>query len=55
MNGKGDYNFGMEIFQYTLSQVLQGLKGVRNMADDSLIFASIKEADNAALEASCKD
>ena len=32
-----------EIFQHSLSQVLQGLKGVWNIADDNLIFAEIVE------------
>ena len=44
-------NSAAEIFQYTLAQVLKGLKGVRNMADDIIIFAPTREAHNAALNA----
>jgi len=44
-------NSAAEICQYTLAQVLKGLKGVRNMADDIIIFAPTREAHNAALNA----
>ena len=44
-------NSAAEMFQHTLAQVLKGLKGVRNMADDIIISAPIREAHNAALNA----
>lgn len=44
-------NSAAEIFQHTLSQVLKGLTGVRNIADDILIFASTKEEHDTALKA----
>ena len=43
-------NSAAEIFQYTLAQVLKGLKGVRNMADDIIIFAPTKADHNVALK-----
>ena len=44
-------NSAAEIFQHTLAQVLKGLKGVKNVADDMTVFAHTREAHNAALEA----
>ena len=44
-------NSAAEISQHTLAQVLKGLKGARNMADDIIDFAPTREAHNAALEA----
>eukprot|EP00794_Sanderia_malayensis_P019767 gene19767-biopygen16415 len=44
-------NSAAEIFQHTLTQVLQGLKGVINIADDILVFAPTKEEHNKALHA----
>ncbi|CAB3999011.1 Retrovirus-related Pol poly [Paramuricea clavata] len=43
-------NSAAEIFQHTLQQVLQGIKGVRNIADDILIFGSTYEEHNTSLE-----
>ena len=38
-----------EIFQNTLQQILHGIKGVRNIADDILVFGSTYEEHNTAL------
>ena len=43
-------NSAAEVFQHTLQQVLQGIKGVRNIADDILIFGSTYEEHNTSLE-----
>ena len=43
-------NSAAEIFQHTLQQVLQGIKGVRNIADDILLFGATYEEHNTALE-----
>ncbi|CAB3983099.1 Retrovirus-related Pol poly, partial [Paramuricea clavata] len=43
-------NSAAEIFQRTLQQVLQGIKGVRNIADDILIFGSTYKEHNTSLE-----
>ena len=43
-------NSAAETFQHTLQQVLQGIKGVRNIADDILVFGSTYAAHNEALE-----
>lgn len=47
-------NFAAEIFQKTLSQVLQGLKGVLNIIDDTLVYGKTRRKHddnlNAALE-----
>ena len=40
-----------EVFQHTLQQVLHGIPGVCNLADDILVFASSCEEHNKALEA----
>ena len=46
-------NYGMnavvELFQHTLQTVLQGLDGVRNLADDIIIFAKTREDHDQAL------
>ena len=43
-------NSAAEIFQHTLQKVLQGIKGVRNIADDILVFGATYEEHNTALE-----
>ena len=43
-------NSAAEIFQHTLQQVLQGIKGVWNIADDILVFGSTYEEHNTALQ-----
>ena len=43
-------NSAAEIFQNTLKQLLQGIDGVRNIADDIIIFGSKHEEHNKALE-----
>ena len=44
-------NSSAEIFQHTLKQTLQGLGGVRNLADHILEFGKTYEAHNMALKA----
>ena len=44
-------NSAAEIFQRTLQQVLQGIPGVCNLADDILVFAPSYEEHNKALKA----
>ena len=43
-------NSAAEIFQNTLQQLLHGIDGVRNIADDIIIFGSNYEEHNKALE-----
>lgn len=40
----------LKIFQFTLQQALNGLKGVRNIADDIIIYACDVKEQNRALE-----
>jgi len=46
-------NFGIssasEIFQHTLSQVLQGIQGVKNISDDIIVYGVSQEAHDASL------
>jgi len=46
-------NFGIssasEIFQHTLSQVLQGIPGVKNISDDIIVHGASQEAHDASL------
>ena len=42
-------NSAAEIFQHTLQQVLHGIKDVRNIADDILIFGATYAEHNATL------
>ena len=44
-------NSAAEIFQHTLQQLLKGIPGVCNLADDILVFARSYEEHNKALEA----
>jgi len=44
-------NSAVEVFQHTLQQLLQGIPGVCNLADDILVFAPSYEEHNQALEA----
>ena len=44
-------NSAAEVFQHTLQQLLQGIPGVCNLADDILVFAPSYEEHNQALEA----
>jgi hypothetical protein len=39
-----------EIFQYTLQTALQGLKGVKNIADDIIVFGSTRTVHDANLD-----
>ena len=43
-------NAAAEIFQYTLQTALQGLKGVKNIADDIIVFGSTRTEHNANLD-----
>ena len=43
-------NSAAEIFQHALQQVLHDITGVRNIADDILVFGSSYEAHNKALD-----
>ena len=47
-------NAAAEIFQNTLTQALQGLKGVQNIADDIIVFGDTREEHDAALKARLK-
>jgi len=47
-------NSATEVFQHTLQQLLQGIPGVCNLADDILVFAPSYEEHNQALEACFK-
>jgi len=44
-------NAAAELFQHTLQQHLQGIKGVKNIADDILVFGSTRDEHDRALEA----
>ena len=44
-------NSSAEIFQHALQQSLQGIEGVRNLADDILVFGKTYEAHNKSLKA----
>ena len=44
-------NAAAELFQHTLQTVLHGLDGVRNLADDIIIFAKTREDHDQALSA----
>ena len=43
-------NAAAEIFQYTLQTALQGLKGVKNIADDIIIFGSTRAEHDSNLD-----
>ena len=43
-------NATAEIFQYTLQQQLHGIDGVRNIADDIIVFGTMKQQHDTALE-----
>ena len=43
-------NAAAEIFQYTLQQQLQGLTGVRNIADDIIVYGQTREEHDIALD-----
>ena len=43
-------NAAAEIFQYTLQQQLQGLSGVRNIADDIIVYGQTREEHDIALD-----
>ena len=43
-------NAAAEIFQYTLQQQLHDIDGVRNIADDIIIFGTTKQLHDGALE-----
>ena len=43
-------NAAAEIFQYTLQTALQGLKGVKNIADDIIVFGSTRTEHDANLD-----
>ena len=43
-------NASAELFQHTLQQHLQGMAGVRNIADDILVFGSTRQEHDQALE-----
>ena len=47
-------NFGTtsssEIFQNAIQQVIQGIKGCRNISDDIIIFGATQEEHDRALE-----
>ena len=47
-------NAAAELFQHTLQQHLQGIKGVKNIADDILVFGSTRDEHDRALEACLK-
>ena len=47
-------NAAAELFQHTLQTVLQGLDGVRNLADDIIIFAKTRKDHDLALSACLK-
>eukprot|EP00794_Sanderia_malayensis_P014472 gene14472-biopygen11586 len=42
-------NAAAEIFQHTLQKSLQGIKGVKNLADDIIVFGSTREEHDHAL------
>ena len=43
-------NAAAEIFQHTLQKSLQGIKGVKNSADDTIVFGSTREEHDHALK-----
>ena len=43
-------NAAAELFQHTLQQTLQGIKGIKNIADDIIVFGSTREDHDRALE-----
>ena len=43
-------NAAAELFQHTLQQTLQGIKGVKNIADDIIVFGNTREEHDRALE-----
>ena len=43
-------NAAAELFQHTLQQTLQGIKGIKNIADDIIVFGNIREDYDRALE-----
>ncbi len=43
-------NAAAEIFQFTLQQQLRGLHGVRNIADDIIVYGKTREDHDANLE-----
>ena len=43
-------NAAAEIFQYTLQTALQGLEGVKNIADDIIVFGSTRAEHDANLD-----
>ena len=43
-------NAAAEIFQHTLQKSLQGIKGVKNLADDIIVFGSTREEHDQALK-----
>ena len=47
-------NSAAEIFQFTLQQALTGLKGVRNIADDVIVYGRDIKEHNEALESCLK-
>ena len=43
-------NAAAELFQHTLQQTLQGIKGIKNIADDINVFGNTREDHDRALE-----
>ena len=43
-------NATAELFQHTLQQTLQGIKGIKNIAGDIIVFGSTREDHDRALE-----
>ena len=43
-------NAAAEIFQYTLQTALQGLKGIKNIADDIIVFGSTRAEHDSNLD-----
>ena len=43
-------NAASEIFQFTLQQQLRGLRGVRNIADDIIVYGKMREDHDVNLE-----
>ena len=43
-------NAAAEIFQYTLQTALQGLEGVKNIADDIIVFGTTRAEHDANLD-----
>ena len=42
-------NAAAELFQHTLQQTLQGIKGIKNIADDIIVFGNTREDHDRAL------